>query len=91
ELLSWGAQVVVADPWANAQEVQREYGLELGEITPEQPVDALIVAVGHNEYRHAELSDLRRLCRGDHPVLSDVKGLYNRHEAAAQGFSVFRL
>lgn len=91
ELQGWGAQVVVADPWASAPEVQREHGIELGEITPEQPVDALIVAVGHNEYRHAELSDLRQLCRGDQPVLSDVKGLFNRHEAAALGFTVFRL
>ena len=55
------------------------------------PVDALVVAVGHNEYRHATLKDLRALCRGDQPVLADVKSLYDRHAAAAAGFTVFRL
>ncbi len=91
EFQGWGANVVVADPWASAEEVQQEYGLALGRVSPDEPVDALVVAVGHNEYRNAAVADLRRLCRGAQPVLADVKSLYNRHEAAAQGFSVFRL
>ena len=91
EFESWGVEVVVADPWADAEEVQHEYGLKLGVIDAAHPVDALVVAVGHNEYRHAQLTDLRTLCRGDKPVLSDVKSLYDRHAAATAGFTVFRL
>ena len=91
EFQAWGVEVVVADPWASAEEVQHEYGLELGVIDAAHPVDALVVAVGHNEYRHAQLADLRALCRGGKPVLSDVKSLYDRHAAAATGFTVFRL
>ena len=91
EFEAWGAQVVVADPWASADEVQREYGVELGSVDADHPVDALVVAVGHNEYRHAMPAELRALCRGDQPVLADVKSLYNRHAAAATGFTVFRL
>ncbi|WP_282183161.1 UDP binding domain-containing protein, partial [Azospirillum brasilense] len=30
EFESWGANVVVCDPWANAQDVQHEYGISLG-------------------------------------------------------------
>jgi UDP-N-acetyl-D-galactosamine dehydrogenase len=55
------------------------------------PVDALVVAVGHKQYRSASVADLRALCRGERPVLADVKSLYDRHEAAAAGFTVFRL
>lgn len=91
EFEAWGVEVVVADPWASAEEVHHEYGLKLGVIDAAQPVDALVVAVGHNEYRHAQLQDLRALCRGDNPVLADVKSLYDRHAAAATGFTVFRL
>ncbi len=91
EFESWGAQVVVADAWANADEVAHEYGLQLGQVDAQNLVDALVVAVGHNEYRHATPAELRALCRGDKPVLADVKSLYNRHEAAAAGFTVFRL
>lgn len=91
EFESWGAQVVVADPWANAEEVAHEYGLQLGKIDAANPVDTLVVAVGHNEYRHATPAELRALCSGEKPVLADVKSLYNRHDAAAAGFTVFRL
>ena len=47
ELQDHGTTVVVADPHADPAEVQHEYGLSLGQITPDQPVDALVVAVSH--------------------------------------------
>ena len=35
---------------------------------------------------------LRRLCKPDcQPVLGDLKSLYDRHTAARDGFTVFRL
>jgi UDP-N-acetyl-D-galactosamine dehydrogenase len=91
EFEAWGVDVVVADAWADAEEVQHEYGLTLGVIDTAHPVDALVVAVGHNEYRRATPQDLRALCRAAKPVLADVKSLYDRHTAAATGFTVFRL
>ncbi len=91
EFHSWGAQVVVTDPWANAQEVLHEYGLTLGTVDASNPVDSLVVAVGHNEYRQATPAELRTYCRGPSPVLADVKSLYNRHQVTAAGFTVFRL
>jgi len=91
ELEGWGAEVVVVDPWADPEEVHQEYGLSLGEIDPAQPVDALVVAVGHQQYRTLALAELRQLCRGDRPVLSDVKSLFDRHAATSAGFTVFRL
>lgn len=91
ELEAWGAQVVVADPWADPLEVQHEYGIALSEISVEAPVDALIVAVGHNEYRQLDVASLRAFVRGEQPVLADVKSLYCRHATAVAGFTVFRL
>lgn len=91
EFETWGAQVVVADAWADPAEVQHEYGIHLGQISPEQPVDALVVAVGHNEYRALTPVQLKALTRCNHPVLADVKSLYDRHAMADAGFSVFRL
>lgn len=90
ELQQWGANVVVADPWADAGEVKREYGFDLGVIDVEHKVDGLVVAVGHHEYREMTTTQLRELCKSDKPVLADVKSLYNRHEAADAGFTVFR-
>lgn len=91
EFEAWGIKVVVTDPWATAEEVAHEYCLQLGRVDADYPVDALVVAVGHNEYRSLTPADLRSLCRGSLPVLADVKSLYNRLEAVDAGFTVFRL
>ena len=91
EFQGWGMQVVVSDPVADADEVRHEYGIELQTIDADHPVDVLVVAVGHSAYRAMTPAALRPLCRGDKPILADVKSLYDRHDAAAQGFAVFRL
>ncbi|HRP69102.1 MAG TPA: nucleotide sugar dehydrogenase [Turneriella sp.] len=91
ELKTWGVQVVAIDPWASADEVQHEYGFSLGEITPSAPVDSLVIAVGHNEFRTLSAQTLRSYVRTERPVIADVKSLYKREELAAQGFTVFRL
>jgi UDP-N-acetyl-D-galactosamine dehydrogenase len=91
ELQAWGAQVMVTDPWADATEVQHEYGITLGSISPDAPVDSLIVAVGHTEYRQMQPAELRALCGHKHqPVIGDLKCLYDRHALADTGCTVFR-
>ena len=91
EFQTWGAQVVVCDPWADAEEVRQEYGVELSIIDAEHPVDSLVVAVGHNEFRHLSPEQLRTYVNNPKPVIADVKSLFNRDELTAQGFTVFRL
>lgn len=91
EFEAWGAQVVVADPWADADEVKHEYGVELGQVNAEHPVDALVVAVGHNEFRNLSAAELKSYVRTNQPVLADVKGLFDRISMTEQGFTVFRL
>ncbi|MFS2162737.1 nucleotide sugar dehydrogenase [Variovorax sp. Varisp62] len=91
EFEAWGASVEVVDPWADAEEVDHEYGIRLGQVDAAHPVDALVVAVGHNQYRRATMAELRALCRGEQPVLVDVKSLFGAQEARDSGFSLFRL
>jgi len=91
ELREWNVSVIVTDPWANMEEVMREYGIQLGKIDVGNPVDSLVITVGHNEFRTLTPAAPRPLCRAEKPVLADVKALYNRHEAASAGFTVFRL
>lgn len=91
ELQSWGVDVVVTDAWADPEEVRREYGIELKPISESSPVDALVVAVGHDEYRNLDISSLRQFCRTENPVLADIKALYSKKDAQDFGFTVFRL
>jgi UDP-N-acetyl-D-galactosamine dehydrogenase len=82
--------VVVIDPWANTDEVQHEYGIELGVISEQSPVDSLIVAVGHQEFRELSPQQLRKFCRTEQPVLADIKALYTREACDKAGFTLFR-
>jgi len=91
ELKKWNVDVVVADPWASPEDVRCEYGLELAAVDASNPVDALVVAVAHNEYRDLTPQALRSLCRHEQPVLADVKAMYDRHALVDEGFTVFRL
>jgi UDP-N-acetyl-D-galactosamine dehydrogenase len=92
ELQSWGVTVVVSDPWADASEVQHEYGISLGDISVEQPVDSLIVAVGHEEFRRLSPQTLKTYCTTLHqPIIGDLKSLFDKQELARIGFTVFRL
>lgn len=91
EFQNWGMQVVVSDPVADADEVQREYGITLQNIDASQPVDVLVVAVGHSVYRALTPAQLKSFTRGTQPILADIKSLYDRHAAAEAGFTVFRL
>jgi UDP-N-acetyl-D-glucosamine/UDP-N-acetyl-D-galactosamine dehydrogenase len=91
EFEDWGVKVIVSDDWANAEDVVREYGINLGKINSDHPVDSLVVAVGHAEYRQLTPAALKLLCRGSGPVLADIKSLFNRQAAENAGFTVFRL
>jgi UDP-N-acetyl-D-galactosamine dehydrogenase len=92
ELETWNIKVVVSDPWADPAEVEREYGISLGEISPTAKVDSLIVAVGHQEFRELSPEALMACCKTEHrPVIGDLKSLYDRHALDTAGFTVFRL
>lgn len=91
ELQTWGVETVVSDPWANAKEVEHEYGIKLGTIDSDNQVDALVVAVGHDQFRALDADALKGMCRGTQPVLADLKSLFKRDVLAAAGFTIFRL
>lgn len=73
-LLTYGIDVDVYDPWVDADEALRDYGLALlsaGELTP-HTYDAVIHAVAHTEFQTA-MTDVRGFLR-DPGVVFDVKG-----------------
>lgn len=69
-----GASVDVMDPWCDADEVRREYGLELiPEATP-GTYDAVIVAVAHEQFKVMSADDIRALGT-ENSVLYDIKAM----------------
>src|SRR6056300_297473 len=80
ELKNWGMNVIVDDPWANPQELKSLHGINLETINSKNQVDALIVAVGHDEYRSKSAEELKSYCRGSNPVIADVKSIYKKQD-----------
>ena len=69
ELQEFGTDVSVYDPWADSDEVQREYGLSLIDNSKLiiQNYDAVILAVAHNKFKELDLSS------NEDQVLFDIK------------------
>ncbi|GLO80072.1 Vi polysaccharide biosynthesis UDP-N-acetylglucosamine C-6 dehydrogenase TviB [Sulfitobacter pontiacus] len=79
ELESYGIKVDVYDPWVDAAEAEREYGLELTVTPKSQRYDAVIVAVAHRVFEGEEISNCYMKPEA---VAFDVKGLLPRSTGA---------
>ena len=76
-LQEYGVRAAVVDPWADKDQVRREYGLELTDLADVRDADCLIHAVAHRQFREMGPDALFGLFRpGENAakVLIDVKG-----------------
>lgn len=91
ELKDWNINVSVYDPWADKEEVQKEYGITLIEKLEDGTSDTVILAVNHSDFRDLPISQLRNHCKPNiTPVLGDLKGIYKINEVNSHGFTGFR-
>jgi UDP-N-acetyl-D-galactosamine dehydrogenase len=60
ELEQFGCKVDIHDPWANAEDVKKEYKVNLLKIFPaEIPYDTIVLAVAHNEFLNLDIKSLK--------------------------------
>lgn len=92
ELEDYGVDVVVHDPLADPEEARKYYDVDILPLERLQDMDALVVAVAHNDYRDMGLAGLAGLCnQNHHPVIVDVKGTFDPRHAADKGIIYWRL
>ena len=80
ELRDYGVHVDVHDPWVDAADVQKEYGLALVTTPEPEAYDGVILAVAHDSYREAGAAALRGYGRPGH-VFCDLKSVFARDES----------
>lgn len=73
-LLEYTKNISVYDPWANAEKVYEEYGIRMIDNVNEKKYDAIILAVGHNEFKTIDIKALGN----DISVVFDVKCFLDR-------------
>lgn len=67
--------VTVYDPWANKENVKREYDIDIvSELPADEKFDAVILAVAHNQFKELDIKSLVV----DNGVVYDVKGILDR-------------
>lgn len=73
-LTEYTQNITVYDPWADAEQVKRAYGIEIVKQLDGTRYDAIIHAVAHNEFATLDLATLRK----ENSVVYDVKGTLER-------------
>jgi UDP-N-acetyl-D-galactosamine dehydrogenase len=90
ELQSYGVEVFVTDPLAEAEEAMHEYGVKLTPFDELPRADALVAAVAHREYTRLSVEDLgRKMIKGG--AFIDVKAVFDPAALGAAGYRVWRL
>lgn len=79
ELQSFGADVEVYDPHADATEVKHEYGLALI-TTLNKKYSAIVLAVSHDEFASLDWSSIKQ----PNTILYDVKGFLDKTKVTAR-------
>lgn len=74
ELIQFGMQVDVYDPYANKHEVEDEYSIRLIDKLS-STYEAIVLAVSHNEFLKI---DFKALCTDDNSVIFDTKSFLER-------------
>jgi UDP-N-acetyl-D-glucosamine/UDP-N-acetyl-D-galactosamine dehydrogenase len=84
ELKSFGCQVDIFDPWAEASEVKHEYGVELIPVSTDisqiaKNYQAIVLAVAHEKFRDLKLSGLKKST-----IIYDIKAFWPKEDIHAR-------
>ena len=94
ELKEYGINPMIADPEADAEEAKHEYGLVFDSLEDLKDMDAIVIAVGHDQFLNLSQEDLNGMFKigsNDNKVLLDIKGVLNRKEYEEAGYKYWRL
>lgn len=75
-LKEYTANMTVCDPWADADAVKHEYGIDIvKEVINDEKYDAVVLCVAHHIFLNM---DIRSMLRDETSVVYDVKGTLDR-------------
>lgn len=91
ELIEYGISPIIADPQADAEEAERIYGIKLADMSEVKDMDAIVLAVAHNEFKTLSCEDIDAFYADGQKILLDIKGLFNRKDFENNGYLYWRL
>ncbi len=80
------------DPQADAEDLRRTYGIGLTPLTEIRDADCIVYLVPHEEFRRLTWADQQQFFRADGPrLMIDVKRIFSKEDAAAEGYQYWSL
>ncbi len=90
----YGIEPLIADPNADASDLERTYGCSLTALSEIKDADCIILGVAHDVFKKMTMDELDAYF-GDMPssekVIIDVKSILDREEVEKRGYSYWRL
>lgn len=93
ELGEYGIVPMVVDPAADVAEAKRLYGIEFVSMDEIKDMDAVIMAVAHNDFKDITVEKVESFFNPAHSkkVFMDIKGMYDRKAFDTEKFIYWRL
>lgn len=94
ELKEFGIDPIISDPEADKEEAKRQYGIELHYMNDIREMDAIIIAVAHDRFRHYKQEDFNKMFKkseNQNRVMIDIKGILDIKEYESAGYIYWRL
>ena len=94
ELKEYGISPVICDPVADSVEAEKLYGIKFVHMSEVKNMDAVVIAVAHNEFNKMSIEDIDDFFRNtsnDKKVLVDIKAILDKNEVENKGYSYWRL
>ena len=91
ELREYGIEPIIADPTADAAEALQLYGVEFADMAGISGMDAVVLAVAHDEFAGFTMSVMDRFFGDGQKILLDIKGLLDRKKYENAGYLYWRL
>ena len=74
-LKEYNTNITIYDPWANADEVKHEYGLDSVKEIPNEKFDSIVITVSHDNFKDIDLLSLKK----ENSIIYDVKNFFKNN------------
>ncbi len=90
-LKAYGIDLVIADSWADKEEVKEHFGIDLIDEDEMTDLDALVIAVSHKEYSALTPESVKPYFKDGARVINDVRSILDKDLYESEGFNYWRL
>ncbi len=91
ELREYNIEPIIADPKADGEDAKRLYNVAFVTMDNIKNMDAVVLAVSHEEFSHLTMTEIDSFFGKGKKVLLDIKGILNRKEYEDADYSYWRL